>query len=167
MLAQIAQLFTTVYRRSDGSHRVSLVYNAASHRNPNPSSLLPRSLHPPLPQLPPRRRRGLTRPHLTSPLPHSLPCIACSFPGLLPPTKVEGARSRSRCTTLSAPPPPPLDVVMPPPAPAHYSARFSSSAALSLPAPSHCCCCCGSQGKGTGSVGKRVKDRYGEPDRGE
>jgi hypothetical protein len=39
MLAQIAQRFTAVDRRSNGS-------NVASNRNPNPISLLPQSLLP-------------------------------------------------------------------------------------------------------------------------
>jgi hypothetical protein len=47
MLAQIAQQFAAIDRRSNGSHRVSLVYNAASNPNPNPIPLLlPQSLLP-------------------------------------------------------------------------------------------------------------------------
>jgi hypothetical protein len=53
MSIQIAQLFMAVDHRSDGSHRVSLVYNAASNPNPNPSSLLPQSLLPCLSPLAP------------------------------------------------------------------------------------------------------------------
>jgi hypothetical protein len=46
MSAQIAQRFAAIDRRSNGSHRVSLVYNAASNPNPNlnPIPLLLQSL---------------------------------------------------------------------------------------------------------------------------
>jgi hypothetical protein len=52
MSAQIDQRFAAIDRRSNGSHRVSLIYNAASNPNPNriplllPQSLLPRSAAP-------------------------------------------------------------------------------------------------------------------------
>jgi hypothetical protein len=36
MSAQIAQRFAAIDRRSNGSHRVSLVYSTASNSNPNP-----------------------------------------------------------------------------------------------------------------------------------
>jgi hypothetical protein len=41
--------FAAIDRRSNGSHRVSLVYNASSNPNPNPIPLLPQSLLPPHP----------------------------------------------------------------------------------------------------------------------
>jgi hypothetical protein len=44
MLAQIAQRFAAIDRRSNGSHRVSSVYNAAFNPNRNPISVLPQSL---------------------------------------------------------------------------------------------------------------------------
>jgi hypothetical protein len=40
-VAQIAQLFTAVNRGSDGSDRVSLVYNTLTSRNPTSKPLLP------------------------------------------------------------------------------------------------------------------------------
>jgi hypothetical protein len=47
MSAQIAQRFAAIDRRSNGSHHVSLVYNAASNSNPNPIPLLlPQSFLP-------------------------------------------------------------------------------------------------------------------------
>jgi hypothetical protein len=50
-VAQIAQRFTVVDGRSNGSHRVSLVYNAASNPNPNTISLVSQSLLPYRPSL--------------------------------------------------------------------------------------------------------------------
>jgi hypothetical protein len=44
-VAQIVQLFTTVDRGSDGSDRVSLVYNTLTSRNPTSKPLLPTQLH--------------------------------------------------------------------------------------------------------------------------
>jgi hypothetical protein len=56
MSAQIAQRFATIDLRSNGSHRVSLVYNAASNPNPNPIPLLQHSLLPSLSPLVPCSR---------------------------------------------------------------------------------------------------------------
>jgi hypothetical protein len=69
MSAQIAQRFATIDRRSNGSHHVSLVYNAASNPNPNPIPLLlPQSLLSspaspiPLPRFASSEGIGTTRP---------------------------------------------------------------------------------------------------------
>jgi hypothetical protein len=49
MLAQKAQRFAAIDRPSNGPHRVSLVYNAASKPNPNPVPSSSRSPSSPLP----------------------------------------------------------------------------------------------------------------------
>jgi hypothetical protein len=60
MSAQIAQRFAAIDRQSNGSHHVSLVYNAASNPNPNPipSSHSPSSPLSPSPPLSSRRIPG-------------------------------------------------------------------------------------------------------------
>jgi hypothetical protein len=88
MSAEIAQLFTVVDRRSDGSHRVSLVYNAASNPNLNPSSLLP-CLSPLVPLLSSRYLISSSSLKFASPIPlpqirrpcsHSPPQIHLQLP---------------------------------------------------------------------------------------
>jgi hypothetical protein len=86
MSAQIAQLFTAVDRRSDGSHRVSLVYNVASNPNPNPNSLLPQSPYSFPATGSPSLRSASPTPSLRSSAPAPiLPCRStCSCPPRLP-----------------------------------------------------------------------------------
>jgi hypothetical protein len=92
MSAQIAQLFIAVDRRSDGSHRVSLVYNAASNPNPNPSSLLPQSLlsclSPLVPLLSSRYWIRLTHP--PSNPPHPSPSLRSAAPAPTLPRRSTG-----------------------------------------------------------------------------
>jgi hypothetical protein len=93
MSAQIAQLFTAVDRRSDGSHRVSLVYNVASNPNPNPSSLLSQSLLPCLSPLAPllssRYWIHLTHPPPSNP-PHPSPSLRSAAPAPTLPRRSTG-----------------------------------------------------------------------------
>jgi hypothetical protein len=88
MSAQITQLFIAVDRRSDGSHRVSLVYNAASNPNPNPSSLLP-CLSPLVPLFSSCYRIRLTHPPPSNP-PHPSPSLRSAAPAPTLPRKSTG-----------------------------------------------------------------------------
>jgi hypothetical protein len=101
MLAQIAQRFAAIDRRSNGSHRVSLVYNAASNPNPNPISLFPRSLLPYHPSLS-SPRLLLTPLNPARPPLAGTPRAARRSPHALAPPAHAPSRAR-------APPPPVVD----------------------------------------------------------
>jgi hypothetical protein len=101
MSAQIAQLFIAVDRRSDGSHRVSLVYNVASNPNPNPSSLLPQSLLPCLsPLVPLLSSRYWIR--LTHPPPSDPPPLLPLYPADPPVSSTSPPRWKTVSSTRSA-----------------------------------------------------------------
>jgi hypothetical protein len=101
-VAQIAQLFTAVDRGSNGSGRVSLVYNTLTSRNPTSKPLLPTQPHTStaassFPASPPLQ--GNTKPsHGRQPLP---PRVALSSSA---PSSVLRSSSASHSR---APPPPP------------------------------------------------------------
>jgi hypothetical protein len=114
MSAQIAQRFAAIDRRSNGSHRVSLVYNAASNPNPNPIPLLlPQSLLPspasptPLPRFASSEGIGTTRPVAsTSPQSpsHNPPSLARILPfQFLPPLLTDKRRIPLRSASVRTP----------------------------------------------------------------
>jgi hypothetical protein len=110
MSAQIAQRFAAIDRRSNGSHRVSLVYNAASNPNPNP---IPSSHSPssPLSPLVPLLSSRLTHPPPLDP-PPLLPLSPADPPIATQPSQPASRRPRSPA------PPPQATGRRPPPDPA-------------------------------------------------
>jgi hypothetical protein len=113
-VAQIAQLFTAVDRGSDGSDRVSLVYNTLTSRNPTSKPLLPTqspslsqalTKNPRVPKsnpLPPSRWRRPPPTSRRSP-PRCLPCPRSRTP----------PASTSTPTRQACPTSPPVDAPLP------------------------------------------------------
>jgi hypothetical protein len=100
MLAQKAQRFVAIDRRSNGSHRVSLVYNAASNPNPNPIPSSSRSL---LPQfLLPSPASPIPRPRSAAPAP-TRRSTSSALPGTQPPPTPRRPESSSVHSSLITP----------------------------------------------------------------
>jgi hypothetical protein len=139
MSAQITQRFAAIDRGSNGSHRVSLVYNAASNPNPNPIPLLPQSLLPtsarPIGSVPGRLSALVSSVHLSSARVHPPPTLeypACPctpdpgtpFPSSSPgtPNAIESTIRRddqARAADLRSTPLPPHGAAQ-----AHHSRRY-------------------------------------------
>jgi hypothetical protein len=109
MPAQTAQLSTAADRRSNGCHRVSLVYNVASNPNPNPSSLLSQSPCSPHATGSPSLRSAspILLPQIRRPCSHSPPLIHLQLPTSSPSPAPRPRRLRvtaPRESSLSPPP---------------------------------------------------------------